>query len=444
MGIGRNTVIGMAVDAVVFVLGIAVSVVLTRSLGPEQRGVYVLLFTTNVLLANLANLGATGAFSTMLARGRYRLGQLNMLAFALAVAAGGTCLLVVSLAYPFLGSNIFENVPFDYLLVALGLVPTTIYQIYWNGLMIGSQRVFLLNKVTLAVNLFNGLLMIIVVGVLGWGIPGFLLVWSTSAIGGFVLMSAVAVRMEPHAWPGGGTLRDVLTFGLRGHGAQVSHHIYLRFDVYALNTLVGSAGVGFYSLAASLAEKLWLPLNAIQVSSTGKIAQLPHDESALLTAKVARTAILLMLSVALPFALVSPWLVPFVFGVEFSVSVLPLVVLLGGTLSFAVMMVLNTYIVGRMERPGLLSIIGWVQLLVSIPLYLTLILLWGIVGAALASSLTYVIAMSSTLYVFKRDSGLPLSAVLIPRPSDFANYRRVLKPFLARLPILRRYADHPS
>src|SRR6266566_4533672 len=74
MGIGRNTIYGMAIDAVIFGLGIAVSIVLTRSLGPEQRGVYVLLVTTNVLLSNLVHLGVATALSTMLVRGRYRLG----------------------------------------------------------------------------------------------------------------------------------------------------------------------------------------------------------------------------------------------------------------------------------------------------------------------------------------------------------------------------------
>ena len=70
----------MAIDAVIFGLGIAVSIVLTRSLGPQQRGVYVLLITTNVLLSNLVHLGVASALSTMLVRGRYRLGEVNVVA----------------------------------------------------------------------------------------------------------------------------------------------------------------------------------------------------------------------------------------------------------------------------------------------------------------------------------------------------------------------------
>src|SRR5436190_15577540 len=147
MGIGRNTIYGMAIDVVIFGLGIAVSIVLTRSLGPEQRGVYVLLVTTNVLLSNLAHLGVATALSTMLARRRYRLGEVNVVALLIALGMGVLCLIGVSLVFPLVTDNIFRGVPYGFLLVALVLIPTTIYQIYWSSMMIGTHRVFLLNKI---------------------------------------------------------------------------------------------------------------------------------------------------------------------------------------------------------------------------------------------------------------------------------------------------------
>jgi O-antigen/teichoic acid export membrane protein len=444
-GIGRNTLFGMAIDAIVFALGIILSVVLTRSFGPEQRGVYVVLVTTNVLLSGLAHLGLGSALSTMLARGRYRLGQVHLIALPVAFAMGAVCLLATALLFPFLASSVFRNVPFEYLLVALTLVITTIYQAYWVGMMIGTGRVFLMNKFNLGVNVVNAFLMILMVGVLKLGIQGFLFAWVTSALGGFVTTLWLTARMDKQEWPPArDTAGQLLGFGLRSHGAQVAHQLFLRLDVYIVNVLIGSAGVGVYSLSTSLAEKLWIPLNAIYASSIGKISQLPKDESAQLTAKVTRTAVLLMLSVAVPFGLISPWLIPFLYGFEFEAAVLPLVILLGGTLGFAVMMVVNTYILGQMQRPGLLSLLAWLQLAISVPLYVGLIAWEGIVGAAIASTLTYLIAMATALYVFRRDSGLPLSQVLVPRRSDFSDYARVITPLLTRIPGLSKLAKRPS
>lgn len=441
MSIGKNTTIGLASDGVVFGLGILVSVVLTRSLGADQRGVYALLVATNLLLAYISYLGVSSAISPILARGEYSFGEINTISIFLAFLLGAICLLVTTLAFPFLSSNLFSNIPYYYLVIPLVLTVTTIYQIYWNSMMIGISRVPIMYKLNLVTNSLNALLMITAVGVLRLGIPGFLAAWSLSALVSATAMLIISSRIEPLSWRINRTaLRDLLGFGLRVHGTAVAHQIFLRFDVYLINPLLGTRAVGFYSLSTSLAEKLWLPLNALYASSTSKIAQLPRDESALLTAKLSRTALLVMLSIALPFGLVSPILLPALYGAEFSASVLPLIILLGGTVGFAIMQVLNIYIIGQMQRPGLLSIISWLQLVISLPLYITLILWQGIIGAAVASAATYIIAMFCTIFVFTRDSGLTLQTVLIPRPDDFRDYLRIFRAILNRVPGLSRYA----
>lgn len=431
----------MSTDIAVFGLGILVSVVLTRSLGPDLRGIYILLVSTNFLVSSAAHLSVGFACSTFLARGRLGLGEVNTVAVVLAIALGLLSVAIVVLAYqvPLLQDSVFKNFPFDYLLIAALLIPVAIYQVYWNSMMVGLNRIVTLNKLNLAVSVGNALLMLLVVGVLfPNNILAALVVWASSAFVGAVCAFVIAARIEPFVWPPRrSTMKDMLSFGLRGHGANIAQQLFLRFDMYAVNVFVGTAGVGFYSIATSLAERLWLPINAINSSSISKIAQLPREESALLTAKVVRTVLLIMLSVAVPFAIISPWLVPFLYGPEFAASVLPLVILALGTLGFAVLIVLDSYILGQLERPGLLSIISWLELAVSIPLYITLILWQGIVGAAIASTLTYLLAMGFALYIFVRYSGLSVAQVLLPRAQDFRDYAQVLRRGLRRVRIVR-------
>lgn len=445
MGIGKNTLIGLITDITIFGMGLLLSVVLTQNLKAEGRTIYALLVTTNLILAHVTNLSVGPAFTTFLAQGRYRLGMVNMIAVILSFALGIVVLIGMSAAFPLLRESIFLNVPYDYLLIALLLVPLTIYQMYWNSMMVGLNLPLVLNRLNLAINLSNTLLMLLFIGVLQWGIAGFLGAWVIGNVAGTVAALITAMRMERFARPSGAALREMLPFALRLHGAGIAHHIFLRFDVYAVNALVRTeTAVGFYSLATSLAEKLWVPLNALNVSSAGKVAQLSPQESALLTAKVIRTGLLLMLGLAVPFALISPQLIPFLYGAEFSMSVLPLIILLAGTPAFALTLMLNNYIIGQMKKPGLLSILSWFQLAISVPLYAGLTLWQGIVGAALASTLSYLIAMSVALTIFVRDSGLPVRAVLVPRRTDFQDYARVLQAGLRKVPILRRYARSPS
>src|SRR5207248_1649675 len=106
------------------------------------------------------------------------------------------------------------------------------YQIYWNSMMMGMGRVILLNKLNLAVNTGNAILMVLVVGVLRGGIPGFLAVWSVSALGGAIAALALALRLDSLRWPPSmQTLKDLVGFGIRGHGANIAYQLFLRFDV---------------------------------------------------------------------------------------------------------------------------------------------------------------------------------------------------------------------
>ncbi|MDQ2806584.1 MAG: polysaccharide biosynthesis C-terminal domain-containing protein [Chloroflexota bacterium] len=441
MGIGRNTLIGLATDLTVFALGFLVSIVLAYSLGPQGRGVYVILVTTNVLLANVAHLSLWAACSALLGQNRYRLGEVNTAALLIAGGMGILCFGAASAVYLVWGAILFPQITYGQLLITLLLIPSTIYQVYWTFIMLGSDHVLTMNKLNLAVNVGNAAGMLLVVGGLHGGIAGFLAVWVVSSTANLIAAVVLAARIDPFAWPPSRVVfRDLLTFGLRTHGAHVAHQLFLRFDVYAVSSLVGVSGVGIYTLATSLAEKLWVPFNAIYASSLGTIMRLPPAESALLTAKISRTALLLMVSLALPFALVSPWLIPLLYPAAFTPMVLPLILLLIGTPGFAVMSVVNNYILGPMGRPGLLSLISWAQLLVSIPLYLGLILTYGIVGAAVASTLTYWLALAGTLGVFVRATGLPLRQVLLPTGADFRDYARVLQ--AALLQIRRRAATN--
>ena len=435
----------MAADITVVGLGLWVSVVLARGLGPDGRGVYAWLTTTNLLLTNLGSLSVTGACSTFLARGRYRPGEINTVAMFFALLFGLLCAAAALGAYYLFSDSLFRGISPAYLLVALLLTPVTIYLDYWRSMMMGLSNIVLLNKLNLATNITSTVLMTVVVLLLGLGIPGFLGVWAFSALAGAAGALVLSGNAERPTWPPNREVaRAMFSFGLRSHGANIAHYLFLRFDAYAVNTLVGRRGLGLYSLSTSLGEKMWLPLNAMLASSVGKVTQLPHEESALLTAKVARTALLMMLALALPFAIVSPWLIPFLYGPDFAESVLPLDILLIGTLGFAVMMVMNSYIVGQMERPGLLSIISWLELAISIPLYIVLIQIYGIVGAAIASTITYLIAMAATLLVFVRDSHLSVFAVLVPNAADFRDYLRILRAGLRRVPLPGRYTGQPS
>src|SRR5207248_7446511 len=124
------------------------------------------------------------AVMILLAIGRFRLVEINTVSAILAVVLGITSIALVSISFLFLSDSVFRNVPFIYLVVALLLTPLTIYQTYWNSMMIGLNRLMVMNQLNLVLNIGNTLLMILAVGVLRLGIPGFLAAWVLSTLAG--------------------------------------------------------------------------------------------------------------------------------------------------------------------------------------------------------------------------------------------------------------------
>jgi Na+-driven multidrug efflux pump len=69
-----------------------------------------------------------------------------------------------------------------------------------------------------------------------------------------------------------------------------------------------------------------------------------------------------------------------------------------------------------------------------ISLDLLLIPVLGINGAAIASSISYIVATISIIFSYTRITGNPLRGLLIPTKSDFATYKKLF--FTEKIKIL--------
>jgi O-antigen/teichoic acid export membrane protein len=402
MRIGRNARQTLATSTAVLALGVIVSVVVTRRLGPEGRGVYFLLVSTNFLVAEVSRLGIGTALAVAITRRRRPVGELNAVALLGSAASGAAGLAATSIAFLFLGSSVFRNVPYAYLVVALLIVPAVVYQGHFSAILAALGRVPLLNTVTLVANVFSATLIGVLVGAAGYGLRGFLVAWSTAAFLTALAMAAIAHRIDPVRRPRRDTARELLGFGLRAHWGAIARLLLLRFDIYAVNVAVGTAAVGVYSVATSLAERLWLPANALTTASLAEIGSRDDRESGALTTRVALTSLVAATPLGVGAAVSAIWLLPFAYGRAFEAAVVPFAILVGGAVLFGATLVMHTYVLTRMRRPGLLSLIECAQLLISIPLYIVLIRAYGITGAATASTIGYCLAFAATASVFVR------------------------------------------
>jgi O-antigen/teichoic acid export membrane protein len=227
-------------------------------------------------------------------------------------------------------------------------------------------------------------------------------------------------------------LRSFLNFGIRGYAANLMQFMNYRLDALIVNGLLGIVSVGYYSIATAMAETLWYGANALALVMFPHVSSLERKEADRITPVVCRNAIFMTLIGAVLMFAVSRQLILIVFGSGMTPALHPLWLLLPGIVAQAAAKVISSYLSG-IGKPTYTTYISAGSLVLTIALDLALIPMYGINGAAIASSIVYSGSAAASVWLFRFESGAGLLETLIVRPDDFVRYRRVLDSTVRRL-----------
>ena len=171
---------------------------------------------------------------------------------------------------------------------------------------------------------------------------------------------------------------------------------------------------------------------------TPKIAGGTKQESEVLTTKATRHIFFILSLVAIILALLSPIIIRLLYGSAYLPAYKPMIILLVGTIGIGVAMITSVYFVGQLNRPGFLSLLAWVNAVINIILCLALIPSYGVEGAAMASTITYIVGFFILLGVLNKISGLTPARLLFIRKEDFKDYIDVLSHVKQIVPFFSR------
>ena len=120
-------------------------------------------------------------------------------------------------------------------------------------------------------------------------------------------------------------------------------------------------------------------------------------------------------------ALISPWLIQFLFGNEFNGSVIPFLYMIPGVVLFALSKILANDFVGR-GRPEINSFIAFFVAILNIILNILLIPSFGIKGAAITTSICYGLDAFIKVIYFSLHNKISFFKFVLVRQSDFKFY----------------------
>ncbi|HXG41687.1 MAG TPA: oligosaccharide flippase family protein [Dehalococcoidia bacterium] len=415
-------------------LAFVVRVLLAQALGDAGLGTYSLFYTSVLVAAGVANLGVGPASVYYLNRGAYPLERL---------LGGALCLWSAVTLLWGLGVALFAFVHAPDAFVSgrafwlyVPAVPALLAYLFLVALLQGQER---FGAIFLA-GASQGTSSVVSLGAL-WAL-GRLDVFAAVAswVGSFVLADAIAlVLLGPWRLRWGEVLhrpwvalRDQVRYGVQGQLGNLAQLLNYRLDHYLVGAFAGRAAVGHYAVAVGLAESLWWLASAVSYVLLPRLSGMGRGEATALAQSAARSTFLVSMGGAAALAAVSPLLVTLLFGPEFRASVVPLLLLLPGSVANGVTIVLGSYLYGR-GRPLYQTAAVLAALLATVVLDVALIPWLEVPGAAIASSLAYNTGLAAALFFYRRVSGQPLSGLLGPSASDVEMVRQVWSALWRRL-----------
>jgi len=221
-------------------------------------------------------------------------------------------------------------------------------------------------------------------------------------------------------------LRSIIAATMALHGANILHFLNQRADLFFVHACHGSAEVGIYALSVSLAQTILFLSSALAIPLLPQVAAAADaGQAAQAAIQACRRFVLLGGAGALFLGVVSPWIVPFVFGRDFADSLVPLLILLPGMIAFGLTNLLVSYFAG-MRKNRINLRVALCGLVVTVAGNLTLTPSLGALGAAWVSTLSYGGMAFVSLWVFARSARCSIHTILMPDRETLSSCMRML------------------
>ena len=424
----------LAASLLSIVLGLALNIIVARAVGPAGKGDYDLILATAALLGMVLGFSLPSGVTYVVAQGRADPRLLRLPLAGIALGQGlAAALVLYALGFTDYASFLLPSSWGAWVILAIVL---HVFFASWAGclraMLVGRQKIIQANQRELTSRAIHVFLLLAVAGVLMSSArpvtAKMLIAFSVAAALLSCLILFHAVRVMPSAAPSRSGFKEIVAYALPCYIGNLVQFLNYRLDVFFVSFFAGAAAVGLYTLAAALAQQIWLISAAAAMVLLPRVAagQDAAAANAGKTAQATRLALWCSACAAMLLAVLAKPLVQKLFGEAFLPSLYALWWLLPGIVAFSIVNVIASYFAG-MGKPRLNLLVALVGLFLTVLLDLMLIPRHRIIGAAIASTASYVSSAVLTLWLFQRESRLGLLQIVLPTRADVETLRALLR-----------------
>lgn len=381
----RNVMTTITARIAVVLLGMAASVLTARILGPVGRGDYYFVLTFAAMISQISNLGFHSSNTYFLAKDPTLISGLSANCIWLSIFLGGGLAVIATLFV--IHEQWYPEISDRYFWLGAAFVPLSLGFTLGSNLLVGLNKIMPYNALQL-INAVLHLCLVAIVGSLGGGVQTLLF----AAILGFFLMCLIlAVLLYKN---GAGQIRfdknvfkSSVKYAFKAYLICMLGFLVLRGGVFILKRYTSSQEIGYYSIAAQIADGVGIFPQGVALVLFPNLIQ---NESSRWTTTWKNLGVIALLLALLCGAIVlfAPLGISVLFGARYLPALPILYCLLPGAYFLGLSAVVSQYL-AAIGMPRELIVIWMIALLLLLAGCWVWIPIYSAMGAAMASSLAH-------------------------------------------------------
>jgi O-antigen/teichoic acid export membrane protein len=393
------------------------NVIITRQIGPEGRGQYTVIINLVMLLTLFLGEGVRRSNTIIVGKDNLRIK--NVITTTFIYVCFTAVLLFLSLFLKEYWLYFFPNIPDSLIFLSLLIIVFAILWQAFQAIFLGIKEYYKFNFIQLLATLLTFLINLI--GILFFSFQVYEIILSLLIATIISVIYGLFFLKEQLAYPKFSEIKkvfvDVKSLTFKSTLSALFIFIIMKSNIFIINYYLGSIETGIYSIAyifLDTTQKLPNVASPILISKT--VAE-SGRESINNTVKLVRVIFSINIFIILTLAFIGKYIIILLFKEDFADSYIILLYLLPAILFFGCGAIIYAYYMSK-EYPINIIVINALFALIGLILNIVLIKIYGVIGAAIAISLTFVLWSFIMMYYFKIKEKLKILDFFIIKQQD--------------------------
>lgn len=406
------------------IFNLLIAVVVSRYLGASGKGEQSLVLTTISFILIFENI-AGGAVLVYLAS-RFKMWVLISLSYLWSFVVG------IVFYFILLQLDIIKS---DYIIAVCLLSVINSFAANNANILLGKEKINNYNWINFIQPVFTLMSLLVFVGFIGETsvvsyINSLYIAYFSALVLSLIMLLRLTDKNDTNincSWKA--AIKAMFAMGFYNQLSHITSLLNMRLSYYLLEKYQDSGTLGIYSNAVSLSEAIWMVSGSMAMVQYSKIANSEDKNySRQLTVNMTKISLLLTIIILVPMLMLPSSFYSFVFGKDFTNINYIMICLAPGVVFYNFALLIGHYFSGNGEyfKNTIASVGG---LFVTLILSFAAIPMWGFYGAALVSSVSYIVVSATVIIFFYKESKIGFSQ-MIPDKNDLKLYFLEIKNFV--------------